>query len=381
LSEAQSTNPKDRIGRMKPPLELIPPTASILEAMVFKLGAQKYGAYNWRANKVAASVYIGACLRHLAAWYDGQDNDPESDLPHPTHARACLAILLDAMMTGNLVDDRPPHGVAAELIGRFTNAATAKMSPSFHAYYADELTTVPLDSAWQPAIPPGSNFHDPSVDGVHDYEVAEAQRIAGEHRRDELIADVLLGADGSGGTMRRELKPRQKVDLLTLLYLGAPNDVADQILGGMAYGPPIDPSLPRAVAYVAGPMRGLPAFNFPAFDAARDALLTGGWDVISPADIDRFAGDENCGDQDKFSIRDFFAIRFVAAMRRKGSAAIVMLPGWELSTGASAELFLARWLGVPILDSRTLAPLAPSSVNSIQLIGALRQHLMNQLAK
>jgi hypothetical protein len=37
--------------------------------------------------------------------------------------------------------------------------------------------------------------------------------------------------------------------------------------------------------YLAGPMRGRKFFNFPAFDAARDILLSQGYEVISPADM------------------------------------------------------------------------------------------------
>ncbi|MHB1846903.1 MAG: DUF4406 domain-containing protein, partial [Deltaproteobacteria bacterium] len=40
---------------------------------------------------------------------------------------------------------------------------------------------------------------------------------------------------------------------------------------------------------MAGPMRGLPDYNFSAFDAARDFLAGLGHDVVSPADIDRLA--------------------------------------------------------------------------------------------
>jgi hypothetical protein len=47
----------------------------------------------------------------------------------------------------------------------------------------------------------------------------------------------------------------------------------------------------RPKVYVAGPMTGYPGFNYGAFDEARDLLASEGWDVISPADLDR----ENLG--------------------------------------------------------------------------------------
>ncbi len=115
-------NPKDQIGSRKPPIHLIPPAAEIAESVVMALGAEKYGAANWRSTKVRASVYVAAARRHLLQWFDGEDDDPESGVSHLAHARASLGILLDAIATGNVIDDRPPPGAAAELIERFTKS-------------------------------------------------------------------------------------------------------------------------------------------------------------------------------------------------------------------------------------------------------------------
>jgi hypothetical protein len=120
--DAVGENPKDRVGQTKPPLHLIPPAAEILEAVVMGLGARKYGEFNWRTSKVRATIYIAAAKRHLAQWLDGQDDDAESGVSHLAHARACLGILLDALATGHLVDDRPLPGAAHALIERHTVA-------------------------------------------------------------------------------------------------------------------------------------------------------------------------------------------------------------------------------------------------------------------
>lgn len=123
-SESAVTNPKDLVGVHKPNLSLIPPSAIVLEALVLVLGARKYGKpFNWRSLRVHASIYVSASLRHIAQWFDGQDDDPESGVSHLAHARACLGILLDAIATGNVVDDRPPAGVASALIEKHTHTA------------------------------------------------------------------------------------------------------------------------------------------------------------------------------------------------------------------------------------------------------------------
>lgn len=83
-------------------------------------GARKYGPYNWRTKRVTASIYIDAALRHITAWFDGEELAEDSGIPHLGHARASLAILIDALETGNLNDDRPLPGAAAALIARYT---------------------------------------------------------------------------------------------------------------------------------------------------------------------------------------------------------------------------------------------------------------------
>ncbi|QDU39695.1 hypothetical protein Mal4_40410 [Maioricimonas rarisocia] len=123
-SDGTAENPKDRVGADKPPLHLIPPAAEILEAVVMGLGARKYGEFNWRMSPVRASVYVAAARRHLLQWFDGQDDDPESGVSHLAHARASLGILLDAIATGNVIDDRPPAGPGTGLIQKHTSAVT-----------------------------------------------------------------------------------------------------------------------------------------------------------------------------------------------------------------------------------------------------------------
>ncbi len=113
---SRKPNPKDIAGREKCPLHLIPGVAEIQVAAVLAHGAAKYGGWNWRVTKIKATSYIAAARRHLAAWLDGEDLDPESGLPHLAHAAAGLMIALDAEAVGTLIDNRPKSGKAATML-------------------------------------------------------------------------------------------------------------------------------------------------------------------------------------------------------------------------------------------------------------------------
>jgi hypothetical protein len=98
------------------------------------------------------------------------------------------------------------------------------------------------------------------------------------------------------------------------------------------------------IVYVSGPMRGKPDLNFPAFDRRRDELLTQGYAVVSPADMDRYSG-ENATNA---HVRQYLA-RDMAALAV--SDYISFLPGWLHSKGALAEHAAAGWLGVDVLEN------------------------------
>ena len=109
--------------------------------------------------------------------------------------------------------------------------------------------------------------------------------------------------------------------------------------------------------YVAGPMRGIPQFNFPAFDAAAERLRGEGHEVFNPADRDRrkhgtdvnasATGDLADVEHTGFSLRD--ALGDDTAWICKHADAIYLLDGWEASRGATAEKALAEALGHHVL--------------------------------
>ena len=120
IDRVNKANLKHAAGSAKTPLHLVPGSALIYEALVFELGAKKYGPFNWRDSSVVRSIYLDAAMRHLLALMDGQDIDEESGYPHEAHVRACMAIIIDARELGKLIDDRPTGGNVADILRRFT---------------------------------------------------------------------------------------------------------------------------------------------------------------------------------------------------------------------------------------------------------------------
>lgn len=117
------TNPKDLIGAQKVSISKLPMVAILHGSHAMMNGAAKYGPYNWRKNKVIAHIYIDAAIRHLGAWFDSREElAKDSGVHHLGHAIACCAILLDAMETGNLVDDRPENGEFSRVLENLSDA-------------------------------------------------------------------------------------------------------------------------------------------------------------------------------------------------------------------------------------------------------------------
>lgn len=112
-------NPKDIVGSGKLPLHLWPTTATATGCIAMLNGALKYGRSNWRKTPVKASIYVDACHRHIAAWFEGHDEDEEG-VPHLSSALACLAIIVDAQAAGTLVDDRQVSGGHVDLVDSLT---------------------------------------------------------------------------------------------------------------------------------------------------------------------------------------------------------------------------------------------------------------------
>jgi hypothetical protein len=134
-ADIKDTNPKDALGISKVPVSTISGPVLMEVGLAMMEGALKYGRHNYRDAGVRASVYLDAFNRHMWAWYEGEDIDPDSGISHLSKAIACLVVIRDSMIRGNWVDDRPPktedgwmkalNEIAAKLIAKYPNPVPA----------------------------------------------------------------------------------------------------------------------------------------------------------------------------------------------------------------------------------------------------------------
>jgi hypothetical protein len=116
-------NPKDIVGKTKPPIGLIPGSALVECSLVAKHGNDKYGPFNWRDEPIEAMEYAHAILRHVFSWIDGETIDPESGRHHLAHVMLTCGIVIDAGFCGTLKDNRPTKGHAGAAIRTATAVA------------------------------------------------------------------------------------------------------------------------------------------------------------------------------------------------------------------------------------------------------------------
>jgi hypothetical protein len=104
----KDSNPKDVVGVRKVPMSPVPSGVLMELGLAMLEGARKYGRHNYRAVGIRSSVYYDAAMRHLMAWWEGEELDPGSGISHLTKAISTLVVIRDAQMVGKVEDDRPP---------------------------------------------------------------------------------------------------------------------------------------------------------------------------------------------------------------------------------------------------------------------------------
>jgi hypothetical protein len=97
---------KDDKGKL--PLHLLPPEMLEAVAEVLDFGASKYAPRNWELGMDWSRPYA-ALLRHMLAWWGGEDKDPETGLSHLAHAGCCIGFLITYERRNAGRDDRPRH--------------------------------------------------------------------------------------------------------------------------------------------------------------------------------------------------------------------------------------------------------------------------------
>lgn len=98
--------------------------------------------------------------------------------------------------------------------------------------------------------------------------------------------------------------------------------------------------------YLSGPMTGLPYLNYPAFMVAAADLRARGFDVYNPAEWEAKYNDGE----------------FNLTLICREAVAVVTLPGWENSPGATAETSLARALRKPVVSLDVALAVGPEGI-------------------
>lgn len=116
------------------------------------------------------------------------------------------------------------------------------------------------------------------------------------------------------------------------------------------------PGEPRRL-YVAGPMTGIPLYNYPAFETAREKYTARGYDVQTPFDCNSRVWERHYGKPfnpgvDKCDYGDPLLLEMMDEDIRTCIHAhtIVFLEGWIRSRGGRMECVIAHTAGKKLID-------------------------------
>lgn len=347
---------RDRGGR-KPRPDLISPHAQMREGMIMTLGAEKYKTRNWELG-LPISECLASTQRHIEQYKRG-----DTDEDHIAQARWNLGVILhfeEEIKAGRMdpaIDDMPKYRQrACPVCGR------GPVQPCQHPETGLEYTC--------------SNCKWTSLD-AQQYDRNRLMELAAK-----LIPIAANTAAEAANTSPdfymacgASIPPRygERTCSQCDQYCRLQKQVDNAVIHGpqtkegvMFKGRFLEwdyqlTAIPTF--YVTGPMRGLPFFNFPAFDGARDLGISLGYNVISPADLDRAAGidpvnDPGCVERMKKENPDLLQdivdrdICKILKLHPKNNDGLAILPDWQRSIGASAEIAVARFKGLRLVDAR-----------------------------
>lgn len=109
--------------------------------------------------------------------------------------------------------------------------------------------------------------------------------------------------------------------------------------------------------YIAGPMRGLPNFNYDLFHQVTEQFRESGITVFNPAET--FDGDQS---------REFSEYMRADVKMLLKSSMVFFLPGWQDSEGARLEYLLARALGLETLFHRDADQTEPAEMTAARIV-------------
>ncbi|WP_207546436.1 dATP/dGTP diphosphohydrolase domain-containing protein [Mycobacteroides chelonae] len=92
--------------------DYIPAEPLRLLAKLYGVGAKKYSSGNWRRG-YDWGLSFAALNRHLWQWWNGEDLDPETGVPHTVAVMWHAAALTEFMSTHPEYDSRPKKAEAA----------------------------------------------------------------------------------------------------------------------------------------------------------------------------------------------------------------------------------------------------------------------------
>lgn len=90
----------------KPPLANLPPAGMVGVAKVQAYGHKKYKDFNNYRKGMEASRQCSCIIRHVMAYMNGEDLDPESGESHIAHAATRCMFLLQNIHDKVVIDDR-----------------------------------------------------------------------------------------------------------------------------------------------------------------------------------------------------------------------------------------------------------------------------------
>lgn len=107
MTEVRTTSSTGGEKGVKPArFDLVPVGPLTTVAELYGKGAEKYAAHNWRRGYEWSKSYA-ALMRHATQFWNGEDNDAETGLPHMASVAFHALALIEFMETHRDYDDRP----------------------------------------------------------------------------------------------------------------------------------------------------------------------------------------------------------------------------------------------------------------------------------